>query len=88
VVSEIVVSRAKSALHTTVENGPKFSTGVEDTPTISRVLALSGTRYIVVGPVTSGKSTTAFLGAFSKVFGIPSGNGVSTGPDFIIDTKH
>jgi hypothetical protein len=56
VVSEIVGCGGRWFLHTPVENGPKFSTPVEDTPTISRVLALSGTRYIVVEPVTSGKS--------------------------------
>jgi hypothetical protein len=56
VVSEIVVSSGRKSLHSLVENGPEFSTPVDDTPTISRVLALSGTGYIVVEPVTSGKA--------------------------------
>jgi hypothetical protein len=56
VVNEIVACGGKFSLHRPVENRHEFSTPVEDTPTISRVLALSGTGYIVVEPVTSGKS--------------------------------
>ena len=58
-VNEIVVSGGRIFLHSLVENGPEFSTPVDDTPTISRVLALSGTGYIVVEPVTSGKAKKA-----------------------------
>ena len=56
VVSEIVGNARVAGPEKGVENGPKFSTGVEDTPTISGVLALSGTGYIVVRPVTSRES--------------------------------
>jgi hypothetical protein len=56
VVNETVACGGEKSLHKGVENRPKFSTAVEDTPTISRVLELSGTGYIVVEPVTSGKS--------------------------------
>jgi hypothetical protein len=56
VVNEIVVFGGRKTLHSLVEKGPKFSTPVDDTPTISWVLALSGTGYIVVEPATSGKS--------------------------------
>jgi hypothetical protein len=65
VVNEIVVCGGGITLHSLVEKGPEFSTPVDDTPTISRVLALSGTGYIVVEPVTSGKAKNAVLGAFS-----------------------
>jgi hypothetical protein len=56
-----------------VENEPEFSTGVEDTPTISRVLALSGTGYIVVKPVTSRESPNWHKRVFFKSIGIPNG---------------
>jgi hypothetical protein len=60
VVNEIVVSGGRNTLHSLVENRPEFSTPVDDTPTISRVLALSGTGYIVVEPATSGKAKKRF----------------------------
>jgi hypothetical protein len=81
VVNEIVVFGGRNTLHSLVENRSEFSTPVDDTPTISRVLALSVTRYIVVEPVTSGKSKKAVQGLFHQVSASPSGSGVSTGSD-------
>jgi hypothetical protein len=80
VVSEIVGCRAGHTVHKTVENGSEFSTGVEDTPTISWVLALSGTRYIVVELSTSRRSTRSISRAFFEVFGIPLGKWRLVGP--------
>jgi len=59
VVNEIVVFGGRKTLHSLVEKGPKFSTPVDDTPTISRVLALPATGYIVVEPATSEKAKKA-----------------------------
>jgi hypothetical protein len=80
VVNEIVGCGGGVFLHKPVENGPKFSTPVDDTPTISWVLALSATGYIVVEPATSGKSTKRIVRAFSKDFGVPLGKWRLDGP--------
>jgi hypothetical protein len=81
VVNEIVVSGGRISLHSPVENRPEFSTPVDDTPTISWVLALTGTGYIVVEPVTSGKANKAVQGLFHEVSATASGSGVSTDQD-------
>ena len=47
-VAETLASRPTETFPRLVENCPKLSTDVEDTPTICRVCELSGVPYIVV----------------------------------------